>query len=294
MSGKVIINLDTDLYVAPTQSEISAAKRFVRQRTDNAVHLSELIDALLQQAAKSITLVCYKYNIAPEDFEYSANKDLKKEVYEILDNLEDEIYALIEEYSTNITKDKERKKALLAWLVLLKSKGFDDLRSSLHGKLMQFAYDLEAQIAAQKLVGNNSVTAVSRILTTLHSVYTAPEILAAFKKRSKAYYIQQKGVHEGGKGHSASGANNVMSFGRLTADMAWMHEKYTQLKDNEQIAGFYVLRGSNYPCDLCDSMVGFHYINEVEAFPPFHAYCKCYIVPIKGKSYEETIEQNLI
>jgi hypothetical protein len=45
---------------------------------------------------------------------------------------------------------------------------------------------------------------------------------------------------------------------------------------------------------LCDSMVGFHYINEVEAFPPFHAYCKCYIVPIKGKSYEETVEQNLI
>lgn len=294
MSGKVILNLDTDLYVAPTQSEISAAKRFVRQRTENAIHLSELIDALLQQAAKSITLVCYKYNIDPEKFEYAANKDMRKEVYEILDELEDEIFALIEEYSTNVTKDKEKKNNLWAWVLLLKSKGYDNLRSSLHGKLMQFAYDLEAQIAAQKLAGNSSVVAANRILTTLHSVYTAPEMLRAFKMRSNAEFIRKKGVHEGLRGQSASGANNVMSFGRLTADMAWMHERYIELKEDEEIEGFYVLRGSLYPCDLCDSKVGFHFIDDIDSFPPFHAYCKCYIVPIKGITYEELIEQNLV
>lgn len=294
MSGKVILNLDTDLYVAPTQSEISAAKRFVRQRTENAIHLSELIDALLQQAAKSITLVCYKYNIDPEKFEYAANKDMQKEIYEILDSLEEEIFALIEEYSTNITKDKEKKNALLAWLLLLKSKGYTDLRSSLHGKLHQFAYDLEAQIAAQKLVGNNSVVAVSRILNTLHSAYSAPEMLRAFNMRSKAEYIQKKGVHEGSRGQSASGANNVMAFGRLTADMAWMHERYVELREDEEVEGFYVLRGSLYPCDLCDSKVGFHFIDDIDSFPPFHAYCKCYVVPIKGRSYEEIVEQNLV
>ncbi len=294
MSGKVILNLDTDLYVAPTQSEISAAKRFVRQRTENAIHLSELIDALLQQAAKSITLVCYKYHIDPEKFEYAANKDMRKEVYEILDELEDEIFALIEEYSTNVTKDKEKKNNLWAWVLLLKSKGYNNLRSSLHGKLMQFAYDLEAQIAAQKLAGNSSVVATNRILTTLHSVYTAPEMLRAFKMRSNAEFIRKKGVHEGLRGQSASGANNVMSFGRLTADMAWMHERYIELKEDEEIEGFYVLRGSLYPCDLCDSKVGFHFIDDIDSFPPFHAYCKCYIVPIKGITYEELIEQNLV
>ena len=294
MSGKVILNLDTDLYVAPTQSEISAAKRFVRQRTENAIHLSSLIDALLQEAAKKITLICYKYNIAPEKFEYAANKDMQKEVYEVLDNLENEILALIEEYSTNITEDKEKKNALLAWILLLKSKGYDDFISSLHGKLMQFAYDLEAQIAAQRLVGNNSTTATSRIISTLHTVYTAPEMLRAFNMRSKAEYIQKKGVHEGNKGQSSSGANNVMAFGRITADMAWMHERYVELREDEEVEGFYVLRGSLYPCDLCDSKVGFHFIDDIDGFPPFHAYCKCYIVPIKGRSYEEIVEQNLV
>ena len=294
MSGKVTITLDTDLYVAPTQSEISAAKRFVRERTENAIHLSGLIDALLQQAAKSITLICYKYNIAPENFEYAANKEMQKEVYEVLDSLEDEILSLIEEYSTNITEDKEKKNALLAWILLLKSKGYNDLRSSLHGKLKQYAYDLEAQIAAQKLVGNNSVVATSRIISTLHTVYSAPEMLRAFKMRSKAEYIQKKGVHEGGKGQSASGANNVMAFGRITADMAWMHERYVEMKEDEEVEGFYVLRGSLYPCDLCDSKVGFHFIDDIDSFPPFHAYCKCYVIPIKGRSYEEIVERNLV
>ena len=141
--------------------------------------------------------------------------------------------------------------------------------------------DLEAAIAALRFADATMADAVTKVKTNLHTIYTMPEVMAAFKNASEfaATYIQSRGVQKGGVGLSNNGSTNVTNMARLTLQMVWMRSRRLEMEE-DGAAGFYVLRGSNYPCDYCDSKVGFHPMTDIDYFPPFHGHCCCYVVPI--------------
>lgn len=264
-------------YEEPTEESLKAAKKWTLQRNEASIALSSLIEEILRDTAKKLTQIAYKYNCKPEDFQFSQDKDLREEVAKLMSDIEDKILELIENYSLSVTEDKERRNNLLPWILALHSKDSKDLKWTLRTRLTQFLFDTEAQIAAMKLANYEQTKAITRILSTIHTVYSSPEILAAFKKKSAARYIKTKGVHDGNIGLSSSGAVNVENFARTTLIMAWSHEQYEEAMDDGK-AGFFVFRGSQYPCDLCDSKVGFHLIDDNESVPPFHARCCCFVV----------------
>lgn len=271
-----------DIYEPITEEMISDAKQWTLQRNENANYLSLLVAAMLREAISRLTEIAYKYNCKPEQFQFSQNAKLREDVADAMDELEENIMEVVETYSLNETKDEKRRSTLLPWLMALRSKGTTDLRSTLHARLTQFLYDTEAQIAAMKLADYNQTKAATRALSTMHAVYASPEMLAAFKMASAAKYIRTRGVHEGNIGLSSSGANNVESFAYQTAALAWSKSHYLQNMD-DGAAGFYVFRGSQYLCDLCDSFVGFHLIEDVTAVPPFHSHCTCWLVYVHEK-----------
>ena len=109
-------------YVMPTESDIKNAKKWTRLRNDNAARLSSLIEESLQDAVRELTKIGYKYNCKPEDFQFSQDKKLREEVASVMNDIEDEIMELVEEYSLNETEDKDRRNTLLPWLLALHSK----------------------------------------------------------------------------------------------------------------------------------------------------------------------------
>lgn len=264
-------------YEEPTEESVRKAKKWTLLRNENAIHLSSLIEALLQDYATKLTKIAYKYNCKPEDFQFSQDKNLRDDVAKLMSELEEEILSLVEQYSLNVTDDKERRNNIMPWLIALHSKNTKNLKGTIHQRVRQFLFDTEAQIAAMKLAGYGYTKAIGRILSTMHTVYITPEVLAAYNKKSAARYIKTRGVHEGNVGLSSSGAVNVENFARTTLIMAWSHEQYEEAMDDGK-AGFFVFRGSQYPCDLCDSKVGFHLIDDNESVPPFHAHCCCFVV----------------
>ena len=265
-------------YEAPTDADIANAKKWTRLRNENAARLSSLIEKRLQEAAEELVKIGYKYNCKPEDFQFSFDKNLREDVAKVMNDLEEDIMELVEEYSLNETEDKDRRNnILLPWLLALHAKNTKNLRGTLHERIRQFLFDTEAQIAAMKLMKYEQPKAIQRVLSTLHTVYAAPEVQKAFKMKSAARYIISKGNHEENKGLSSSGAVNVENFGNMTARMAWSRSQYEEAKA-ENKAGFVVLRGSTYPCDLCDSKCGFHTIEQTDFIPPFHGHCCCYTV----------------
>lgn len=277
MADNLVISLPSG-YERPTSDDIKKAKKWTLLRNENAARLSSLIESLLEDAAKELTRIGYKYNCKPEDFQFSQDKNLREEVAALMNDLEDDIMELVEDYSLNESEDKKRRNLLLLWLLALHSKNTSNLAGTLHERMRQFLFDTEAQIAAMKLAGYNQTKAIGRILSTMHTVYTSPEMLAAFKRKSAARYIQSKGVHEGNVGLSSSGAVNIENFGDMTARMTWSRSQYEQARD-EGKAGFIVFRGSSYPCEsICDQKVGFHTIDQTEYIPPFHGHCCCGIV----------------
>ena len=270
-------------YEAPTEDDIAKAKRWTLLRNENAARLSSLIESRLQDAIRELTKIGFKYNCKPEDFQFSQDENLREEVADIMNNLEDDIMELVEEYSLNESDDEERRNNLLPWLLALHSKNTDSLSETLHERLTQFLFDTEAQIAAMKLSKYSQSKAITRCLSTMHSVYIAPEVIAAFKKKSAARYIKTRGVHEGNQGLSSSGAVNIENFGDMTARMAWSHSQYVQALE-EGKDGYFCFRGSSYPCDLCDEVCSVFHPIEQGMVLPVHSNCCCYAVFITQKN----------
>jgi len=269
----------------PTEEDIKKAKRWVLLRESNAAHLSDLVQSYIEEALDKLVAIGYKYNVKPADFQFSADEKLREEAAAVLDELEEEVMLLIEGYSINESDDKKRHAAMLPWLLALHSKGTTDLQSTLHKRVGQFLYDTEAQIAAMMIAGYPRTRALMRIKSTMHAVYTSPEVIISYKYNPKSMYLRSHGVHEGNTGLSSSGAVNIENLARQTAQIAWMK---SQLMDFEEqgAVGYYQFRGSTYPCHICDSEVGFHPGLPEEAEYP-HAHCVCYRVPIFNTKQEE-------
>ena len=281
MADTIKIQLD-DAFLPVTDEQVKEGKAFVLKRERAATALATLVDALLVTAAADITQICYRYGVEPKDFQLSSryNEKMFEEVAQVLDELEDEILDYISVYSTKCTKDNDEKKLLLLWILAL-GKNNMGLRKSLEQRLRVFSRDVEAMIVAAKLAKMDASKAVTTIRSYIHTAYQMPGMASAFKNASlfKAEYIRTRGVKQGNVGSSNSEANNILRFARTTLQMGWMRwlrEEY----DREGAIGFYVLRGSTYPCSLCDSKVGFHTIGDVESFPPYHSSCCCWTVPV--------------
>lgn len=283
MAESIKIRLDESRYIPPTQDDIREAKQYVLRREDNARQLRDSVDEVLSNLAEDIVTCCYKYNVDPYTFTISSsyNEDMMAEISGFMDDAELEILDLIYDYSTRATKDNDHIAALIAWLATL-GRGNRNLQDTLDGYLYKTMKDFEAAIAAMRFMGVKLSDAVTKLKTYMHSVYTMPEVLTAFRRRQNfnAAYIRLGGVQPGAVGLSNNGSTNVTNMATITSQMAWMREQGVQMRESGA-SGYYQLRGSTFNCDLCDDEVGFHpNLDEIETAPYPHPHCKCYRVPV--------------
>ena len=244
----------------------------------------------LEDAAQEIVRICYKYNVDPKEFSINSkyNEKMMEEISEVMDELEADIMSLIYDYSLRVTDDEKHRNLLAAWIALL-GRGNNNLQDTLDGYLYKTMKDWEAAIAALRFANVAMADAVTKVKSNLHSIYTMPEVTAAFKHADdfNATYIQSHGVMAGGVGLSNNGSTNVTNMARLTLQMAWMREQGIEF-DESGAAGYYQLRGSAYPCSVCDDEVGFHKgLEDLYTKPYPHPHCCCYRIPIYALEGED-------
>lgn len=288
------LDIDTSLYRTPTEKEIRDGKNFVLRREKAASELQEQISDILTEAAGQIAAICLKYNIKAEDFTMTANTNMYSEVSDVMDETEEAIMELIEQYSASVTDDKKHRQALILYILSLGRSGMN-LRSTLEGYMNRYLYDIEALIASFKLrmeknpqIKKSAV--ISQIKAAQHSVYTTPAVREAIAspRQLSARYIKTKGVHRDDvplpiTGSSNSNANNVENMAKITLQMAWMREELDEWEEDGAV-GYYQLRGSSYPCEICDAAVGFYlgFPDRLEGDIE-HPHCQCWRIPIYRK-----------
>ena len=283
MAESIKIKLDGSQYRLPTQEDITSAKQFILRRNDYARLLESKVDDCLEDAAQEIVRICYKYNVDPKEFAINSkyNEKMMDEIADVMDELEADIMSLIYDYSLRVTDDEKHRNLLAAWIALL-GRGNNNLQDTLDGYLYKTMKDWEAAIAALRFANVAMADAVTKVKSNLHSIYTMPEVTAAFRHADdfNATYIQSHGVMAGGVGLSNNGSTNVTNMARLTLQMAWMREQGIEF-DESGAAGYYQLRGSAYPCSVCDDEVGFHKgLEDLYTKPYPHPHCCCYRIPI--------------
>lgn len=286
MAKPIRISLDTSRYVAPTEQQIAEAKQYILRRNDNAAALEELASELLTDAAVKIVEIAYKYNFPGDVFTIGASPEQQAEISAVMDELDERLFELLEEQIVNpVTTDRNRRMALLAFMLALGHSN-RNLRSTLFNYEWRFLYDLEAAIAAMKLVGRSVTEGVTRIRTSLTSIYTMSEVQAAIRRPNNvmAEFLRTQGVPHNPdgtpnlQGVPREGYKAIINSIRITNDLVWGRNQLLNFIDRGAV-GYYQLRGSLYPCDICDSEVGFH-LGLIDAEPLPHPNCMCYRIPV--------------
>lgn len=270
---------------APTQDDINAAKEYVLERSRAEIALASTVDDILKEYVEQMIRVCYKYNIDPQDFSFGANDSMRQEIYTILDDLLEELLSLIEEDSVPQKRKNKHYGAIISWLVTLGTHN-KDLKWTTQYYISRFSKDVEALVASMKYAGYDVNKAVNRSKSILHTLYTSPEILAAMKsgKMFNAEGIISGGTkydpftHKPSVGLSKYGATNLVTMARSTLAKAWMKSLFLE-KEEDGMTGYYVFRGSTYPCpNICDMQTGWFHPMSGGMVLPMHSNCYCYAV----------------
>lgn len=261
-----------------TQSEKAEkeAKEFTlrRLKIQKAAELS--IERYMTEAARMILDIATKYNIPPKQFRFSANSQLEAEVNAVMEWLREKLTEIIELSVTAASEDEDDKDELLAYMSTLGSDHTIPELVAIYTN--RFKYELEAFIAAGLAYKLSKFDIIAELIKSLSAPYLSALLQRAFKDGGfRATRITSKGISYG-KGQYVSSKNALTRLQYATAGIVWWWWQGKQII-RTGAEYFYQMRGSSYPCPLCDSLVGIHPIKEIYSSYP-HANCYCIRIPL--------------
>lgn len=255
----------------PTEQEISRAKEYLvlRLRAERLA-VSTLDDALIS-AARRIAGIAQYYNVPPERFRFSANPSLQKEVNEVLELLRESLYSRLKGIDTFEDGDEERPFVAPALTEKVNGKTF---RQRLSEYVSRWGYEIEAVIAA---AGMNGVRNQTEILDGIREYMDRPYENPWMKEHmGEGEAVRLRTIPHYGKGRHIASAAALALLLRTTVAKGWM-QNWARLNAGKR--GYYVFRGSSYPCEICDAQVGFlHDASDMAGLPPQHPNCVCFTV----------------
>ncbi len=274
-----------------TDKDVQAAKQYILRREESARLAQSIAEDLIGEAAEQLVSIAYKYNISPTVFTFdsSINEQMMDEVNVIMDELDEELYLLLEESALSCTKDGSHHNALLLFLVLLGHRNMT-LRQTLYAYEWRLLQQVGALSAAMKWLNVPETSARAKTRQALGSVNATPELRSAFKSRIEFSnpYIRSGGAatYPDGtanvQGVPNDGLNAIKNVINIAIASTWMRNLQNKMEENKEIVGYYQDRGSEYPCNACDEEVGYHSIEEgnPDESPMVHAHCRCWRCPV--------------
>lgn len=135
--------------------------------------------------------------------------------------------------------------------------------------LGNFAEDIVRMIKAGTLMGYSDQQLLSSIRTGYKDPYHTSVITKAKRKDINI------DVPSYGKGYYKNAYQNIVRNASQVIALAWGQAEQEYGQEHKAI-GFYVKRGSSYPCDICQSEADAGIHSFKDPYPPFHVSCCCY------------------
>lgn len=247
----------------PTERDIEAAKAYLRERLQAEKSMSRNLESLMSEAAKRIVAIYYSYGLSPIVVKYgNLPTNARMEIDDVIAWLKDKI---IDCYETLAIAEHEDNRDDILPIIFGENYGrtFDERLSQY---LTNFSREMEVLILAGLTLGIAQNMLQRSIVANMRHPYDNNLIKDE---------IEEPVSYGRGKTNSMLTAiDNLTKFGIAKG---WM-ENWFDIADENGAVGYVVMRGSSYPCDLCDSMVGFH--KDADELPPYHNNCCCIAVPI--------------
>lgn len=288
MARRLRIRIDTSRYQTPTDEDVRKAKKYVLDADDTYKQAWSIAGDIIMDYVLRIVDISYKYNIPPERFAFdsSVNSMLMEEVSAVMEELDEELFSVLQQEALSCTTDSRNRTYLLAILLMLGHRGMN-MSDTLYSYEWRLLRQVEGIIASAKFNGKSASETKQNIRNYLGMIERNPLINSTLPYRSR---FSAQFINNGGKATYPNGAPNVSGvpvdgynairqvFGNAIATI-WRKNQLLEMQQ-DGCAGYYQLRGSNIPCAICDDEVGFHEgcDPDNDAYP--HPNCLCYRIPV--------------
>lgn len=247
----------------PTEADIEAAKAYLRLRLEAEHSMVRNLESVMREAAERVVDVLYSAGLTAGELEYA---DLPLRVQWDINAVIDWLNETINDYFLTLALyEKEDNKDIILPLILGKNHGmtFEERLSSYCTK---YRDELLLLVGAGLFLGLTKMTLAKSIGNHLKHPYKNPDLVEGIA--APLSY---------GRGRTNSMFTAISGLTTYGISQAWMGSQYINDR-REGCVGWIVRRGSSIPCDICDSMVGFH--DDESDLPPYHNSCCCLAIPI--------------
>jgi hypothetical protein len=264
-------------------TDIEKAIYYAKRRIDKTELMTTAIKSKYLNVFKRICTLTYNQGVAPSYFTFEKYIQLQNKVDGEINKLMRDLYQIIEQYSIACSSlamnknDREDELDVIGYI----NRPIDgrDINARLAEYGEKAKYEFEAMIAAGLLL-SKPINAVfndyKAFLLQPYSSALIKEVRAQKGVKIAAKRLLTRNVSFGaGKYISTTSSLYRLGEGTLNYVYHWADEIYMQ---RNGAIGYNVYRGSSYPCQACDDVVGFHPIGSYVL--PVHPRCVCYKVPI--------------
>lgn len=250
----------------PTGADIEAAKEYLRQRLDAERSMQNNLEYVMREAAERIVEILYSAKISPTAGSY---ENLPPTVQMQIDAVIEWLREAIDDYFLTLAiADHEENRDKILPFILGENHGMT-FAERLEGYCGKYRDELMVLIGAGLFLGIAESALVKSIGDNLKHPY-ANQLLADSIEAPLTY----------GRGRTNSMFTALSDLTRFGIAEAWMKHQYINNR-KDGCVGWYVQRGSHFPCELCDSMVGFH--TDESELPLYHSHCCCIAIPLYMK-----------
>lgn len=246
-----------------TEAQLERAREYLRRRIENEVSMEKDVHDLLSEYA--VLLISAILSGATQE-----------DIDDIVDMLVSE---LMEDIETLAVDEHDDDRDNIIAFIRRKRDG-ETIEDKVRKRAYTFVDELSTVVAAAVLLKQNDQTILSSIVGSLKEPWRNPILIAAREKARRGEITVPKGVdleeRHYGKGVPVSSETALTDLSVFAIAEGWGIYDY---RTNRATArGYYVLRGSSLPCEICDSYVGYHPIEDEEGLPLYHGHCKCMVV----------------
>lgn len=257
---------------------VEAMKKLLRQRWATEVSAQHRIEKELTDALTELMDMGYAEAVSAYSFQLANLKDQDK-VREILTQIRlfvfMELTRAVQWNNNAVAKHYGTPVAFNVEEYVNRPLGEKTAKQRISIYTNRLKYEYESWIALGLALSLSKKQLVDIYTKWRNKPFSNP-LFANAPKSMAATRIANHGVSYG-TGQYISAEASIIRLVRYGIADAFRNAELTAWAGTNPI-GYYVFRGSSYPCNICDDMRGFHSDNI--DLPPYHPNCCCGVVPV--------------
>lgn len=246
-----------------TDAQVERAKDYLRRRLEDELSMSDDVERWLTIYARLLVLLI-------------ANGATQEDVDALVEDL---IAILLDDCEIlAVDEHEDRRDDILAFI--LREWKDDNLEGRITSRVRTFVDEVATVTLVGLLLGAPVARIITSVIENMRDPWKNPLLVELREKVRRGEIALPSGLdideRHYGQGVPISSLTALTDITRFAVGEGWNWYDYEENKNRAK--GYFVFRGSSYPCDECDSHVGYHPVEDTDSLPLFHKHCCCYVV----------------